>query len=60
MIQHFMNQAIIFGRNCHNIFSLLDLIQNSPHDIINKEFIIDREGESLGSILAKFQKRIIS
>ena len=40
-------------RNCQNIFSLLDLIQSSPHDIINKEFIIDREGESFSVNFSK-------
>jgi len=43
-------------RNCQNIFSLLDLIQSSPQDIINKEFIIDREGESFRVNFSKISK----
>ena len=38
-----MNQFICKG--CHNIFSLLNLAKQDPSQVINKEFIIDRDGD---------------
>ena len=43
-------------RNCHNIFSLLDLMQTSPYEVINKEFVIDREGEFFKANFRKISK----
>ena len=33
-------------KDCHNIFSLLNLAQQNPYSVLNNEFIIDREGET--------------
>tara|TARA_Y100000768_G_scaffold375453_1_gene346274 strand:+ start:3309 stop:3911 length:603 start_codon:yes stop_codon:yes gene_type:complete len=42
--------------NCHNIFSLLDLIQSSPYDVINQDFIIDREGKYFKANFSEISK----
>ena len=41
----FYNSNQFIYNNCHNIFSLLELAQTSPKKVIDREFIIDRDGQ---------------
>ncbi len=48
----FYDSGNFICKDCHNIFSLLDFVQNNPYEVINKEFIIDKDGESFKAKLS--------
>jgi len=41
----FYNSEKFICNNCHNIFSLLDLAQHNFKEVLDNDFIIDRDGE---------------
>ena len=41
----FYNPETFICKNCHNIFSLLDLAEQNYQTVLGKEYIIDRDGE---------------